>query len=411
MSKNSKVWLDIIGIGEDGVAGLSTDALERLEAAEIIIGGDRHHLLTAKVKGQRLAWPSPFDAMIDDIKSHKGKRLVILVTGDPLWFSVGARIARAIPAEEIRFHPQLSAFQWASSKMGWSLANCETVTVHGRPVEQIIPHFAPNVRILALTKDRTSPADIAQLLSERGFGDSRLTVLASLGGENEQRFDGTAKAWHHDVPDFHTLAIECVAGADAQYFSRVGGLPDHAFVHDGQMTKRVARAATFSALQPYPDAILWDIGSGCGSVAIEWMRAARGATAIGIEPDAKRREMAMVNAVSLGVPRLKIIEGSAPQSLADLPIPDAIFIGGGLTTNGVFEAAYENLREGGRLVANAVTLESEAKLIALQGEFGGSLDKIAVSEAIPVGRYRGMKPSMTVTQWALSKPYDDGKKA
>jgi precorrin-6Y C5,15-methyltransferase (decarboxylating) len=399
----NECWLDIIGIGEDGMGGLSAESLAILEKAEVILGGDRHHTLTDTIKAERIAWPSPFDAMIDVIKSYRGKRFVILVTGDPLWYSVGARILKSIPTEEIRFHPQLSAFQWAASRMGWSLADCEQVTVHGRPVEQIIPYFAPGIRLLVLTKDKTSPNDIAKLLVDRGFEKSRLTVLAALGGPDEQRFEGSAENWSPEVPDFHVLAVECIAGPNAKYFSRTGGLPDDAFEHDGQMTKRVVRAATISALQPYPDALLWDIGSGCGSIAIEWMRAARGAEAIGIEPDEKRREMSKHNAVSLGVPRLRIVDQDAPEGLEALPIPDAVFIGGGLTDEGVFDAAWAALRSGGRLVANAVTLESEAKLVRLHKDLGGTLDRISASEAIAVGRYHGMKPFMTVTQWTVVK--------
>ena len=396
-------WLDVIGIGEDGLDGLSRESLAILENAQVILGGDRHHALAANIRAERIAWPSPFDAMIDVIKGYKGKRFAILVTGDPLWYSVGARILKSIPAKEIRFHPQLSAFQWAACRMGWSMADIETVTVHGRQVEQIIPHFAPNVRIIALTKDRTSPDDVARLLSERGFGKSRMVVLAALGGPNERRFEGVAESWSQEVPDFHVLAIECVAGPDARFYARTGGLPDDAFEHDGQMTKRVVRAATLAALQPYPDALLWDVGSGCGSVAIEWMRAARGAMAIGIEPVEARRTMALNNALSLGVPKLRLVEGEAPGALAGLPEPDAIFIGGGLTGKDVFETAHERLRPGGRLVANAVTLESEALLVALHGQNDGTLERISASEAIEVGRYHGMKPFMTVTQWTLVK--------
>ncbi len=399
----NECWLDIIGIGEDGIGGLSAESLVILERAEVILGGDRHHTLTETIKAERIAWPSPFDAMIDVIKSYRGKRFVILVTGDPLWYSVGARILKYIPAEEIRFHPQLSAFQWAASRMGWSMADCEQVTVHGRPVEQIIPHFAPGIRLLVLTKDKTSPRDIAKLLVDRGFEKSRLTVLAALGGPDEQRFEGSAENWSQEVPDFHVLAVECIAGPNAKYFSRTGGLPDDAFEHDGQMTKRVVRAATISALQPYPDALLWDIGSGCGSIAIEWMRAARGAEAIGIEPDEKRREMSKHNAISLGAPRFSIVDQDAPEGLEALPIPDAIFIGGGLTDEGVFDAAWTALRSGGRLVANAVTLESEAMLVRLHKDLGGTLDRIFASQAIAVGRYHGMKPFMTVTQWTVVK--------
>ncbi len=399
-------WLDIIGIGEDGVEGLSRDAVAVLENAEIIIGGDRHHRLADKIQARRIAWPSPFDAMIDTIKSFKGRKIAILVTGDPLWYSVGARITKAIPPEEIRFHPQLSAFQWAAVRMGWSFADLETVTVHGRPVEQIIPHLAPDVRLICLTKDRTTPEAIANILTERGLGKSRMTVLAALGGAEEKHFSGEAGEWAHQVPDFHTLTIECIAGENAQWYSRQGGLPDDAFVHDGQITKRVVRAATLSALMPYPDAVLLDIGAGCGSIGIEWMRAARGAIAHAIEPVEARREMIYENKMRLGTPRLSIVKGEAPGALASLPRPDAVFIGGGLTDAGVFDAAWGALRPGGRLVANAVTLESETRLFSLFEAHGGTLDRIAASSMISVGNYHGMRPFMQVTQWAVTKPME-----
>lgn len=398
-------WLDIVGIGEDGMDGLSGEARSILEAAEIIIGGDRHHRLSSAVNAERIAWPSPFDAMIDVIRSHRGKRLAILVTGDPLWYSVGARIARAIPPAEIRFHPQLSAFQWAACRMGWSIADLETVTVHGRAVSQILPHVAPGVRILALTQNGETPGQVAALLTERGFGASRMTALAALGGTDEQRFNGTARDWDHAVPDFHTLAIECVVGADARWFARTGGLPDEAFAHDGMMTKRHVRAVTIARLAPYPDAQLWDVGAGCGSIAIEWMRSARGARAVAIEPVETRRAMIAENARALGTEKIEIVAGDAPAALEGLATPDAVFIGGGLNDEGVFEACWQSLRPGGVLVANAVTLESEARLTQLHGELGGDLARLAVQSAAPVGPYRGWRAAMPVTQWCVSKPW------
>ena len=284
-------WLDIVGIGEDGLDGLSADARALVENAEVIVGGDRHHRLSDKVKAERVAWPSPFDAMIDKIRSYRGRRLVILVTGDPLWYSVGARITKAIPAGEIRFHPQLSAFQLAAARMGWSLPDVELLTIHGRPAEQIVPYFAPGVRVIVLAKDKSSPATVAGLLTERGYGSSRITALAALGGAQEARFEGIAREWNAEVPDFHTLAIECVAEAGAQILPRTG-LADESFDHDGKMTKRAARALALAKLVPVRAGMLWDIGCGCGSVAIEWMRAAPEARAIGIEPRADRRALA-----------------------------------------------------------------------------------------------------------------------
>ena len=397
------VWLDIIGIGEDGVDGLSVAAIKKLSQAEVIVGGDRHHTLAPNPTAKRIAWPSPFDAMIDEIKSHQGKKIVVLVTGDPLWYSVGARLLKAIPKEEVCFHPQLSAFQWASSRMGWSLADLETLTIHGRAASQVIPHLAPNVRLLVLTKDKTSPETVAKLLTERGFGKSPITVLAAMGGDREERFDGFAKSWSHEVPDFHTLAIECIADEDAKWHSRSGGLADDAFMHDGQMTKRIVRSTTISALAPYPDALLWDVGAGCGSIAIEWMRAARGAQAVAIEPNDKRLAMIKQNAVQLGVEKIQIVEGKAPEALEGLAEPDAIFIGGGLTSDATFEICWRSLRDGGRLVANAVTVESEAKLFELYGNHGGELSRITVQQAEPVGRFKGWKPFMPVTQWMVVK--------
>ncbi|MEO0329862.1 MAG: precorrin-6y C5,15-methyltransferase (decarboxylating) subunit CbiE [Pseudomonadota bacterium] len=396
-------WLDIIGIGEDGVEGLNPDTRAILAEAEIIIGGDRHHTLIPDLKAERVRWPTPFDAMIDVIRSYRGRKLVILVTGDPLWYSVGARITKAIPAEEIRFHPQLSAFQLAASRLGWSLADCETLTIHGRADSQIIPHIAPNVRLIILTQDRTSPDAVAKILIERGYGDSCMRVLAAMGGENELYFEDVACKWSNSVPDFHTLAVECIGGPDAQVYGRIGGLPDDAFLHDGQMTKRVVRAATLSALTPYPDAILWDVGAGCGSIAVEWMRAARGAMAVAIEPVESRVAMIRENAKNLGTEKIRIVEGNAPAALNGLGRPDAVFIGGGLTGEGVFEICWETLRDGGRLVANAVTIESEAKLLELQASYGGELSRINVQQAEPVGRFMGWKPFMPVTQWSVAK--------
>ena len=393
-------WLHIIGIGEDGMDGLTVDARALVESAEVIIGGDRHHKLSPNVTAERLKWPSPFDAMIDEIKRHKGRRLVILVTGDPLWYSVGARILRAIPADEITFHPQLSAFQWASTRMGWSLADTETLTVHGRPAEQVIPYLAPCARLLLLTKNEGTPADIARILTSQGYGASQLTVLGALGGPNESRIDGTAADWEAEAPAFHLLAVEVLADDDATLIPRGPGLPDDAFAHDGKMTKQEVRAATLAKLWPRRKAMLWDIGSGCGSVAIEWMRAARDAEAIGLEPNAKRRALAQENALKLGAPRLKLIDAKAPEGLADLPTPDAIFIGGGLSP-AVIAASITALPRHGRLVANAVTLESEAILIAAHAEHGGELTRIAISRAEPVGPFRGWRPLMTVTQWSL----------
>jgi len=349
-----------------------------------------------------VAWPSPFEALIEMLRSMRGRRVVVLATGDPLWFSVGARIGRAIDPAEIIYHPQVSAFQLAAARLGWSLPDVETLTVHGRPVEQMIAFVQPRARLLILTTGEDTPARIAEFLKSRGFGESRMTVLAAMGGPDEARFDGLAEGWSHEVPAFNTLAVECVAGPDAVLSSRVPGLDDGLFEHDGTMTKREVRAATMARLMPMRGALLWDIGAGCGSIAVEWMRGARDARAVGIEPRADRRAMAAANALALGVPKLDLVDGRAPAALKGLEAPDAVFIGGGLAPD-IFDAAWAALRPLGRLVCNAVTLESEALLLDLHARHGGDLVRMQVSRAVPVGGLTGWRPMMPVTQWSLVK--------
>ncbi len=396
-------WLHVVGIGEDGLSGLSAAARAQVETAEVIVGGDRHHALAPNITAERVAWPSPFDAMIAAIRGYRGTRVVVLVTGDPLWFSVGARLSNPkyeahIPANEIVYHPQLSAFQWAAARMGWSLADTETLTAHGRPAEQIVPAFWPGARLLILTAGAQTPGEIAALLTARGFGESRLTVLGALGGPDEKRIDGLAQDWHAPSPAFHTLAVE-VAGA-GRLLPRIPGLPDDAFTHDGTMTKREIRALTLAKLMPARGEWLWDIGCGCGSVSVEWMRAAPDALATGIDHRAERLTMARINANQLGTPRLALVEGRAPDALAGLPAPHAVFIGGGLS-EAVIDAALAALRRGGRLVANAVTLESEALLTQAHAAHGGDLVRLSVARAEAVGPYRGWRAAMPVTQWSL----------
>jgi len=397
-------WLTVVGIGETGMASLSAAARCLVEQAEVIIGGDRHQDLAPNVTATRLTWPSPFDAMIDEIRAHKGRRIVVLVTGDPLWYSVGARILRAIPAAEIEFHPQLSAFQWASCRMGWSLADVETLTAHGRAAEQVVPYFWPGARLIILTAGSQTPGEVARLLAARGYGASRMTVLASLGGPEERRIEAVADAWAandpiEEIPSFHTIAVEC-SDSPETLLPRLPGLPDDAFTHDGVMTKREVRALTLARLMPARNEMLWDIGTGCGSVAVEWMRAGRDALAIGIDPNPDRLALAQQNATALGAPKLTMIEGRAPEALAGLPLPNAVFIGGGLSRETV-EAARAALPRNGRLVANAVTLETEALLIALQAEIGGELTRIAIDRAGPVGGLTGWRPMRPVVQWSL----------
>ena len=401
------VWLDVVGIGEDGFEGLAPAARDVLENAEVIIGGDRHHALAPHLQAERIHWPSPFSKMTATITRHRGKRVAVLVTGDPLWYSAGARIARTVPGEEVRFHPQLSAFQLACARMGWSLADTETLTAHGRPVEQIIPWIQPGARLLVLTGGSTAPGELSRLLCAGGFGASAVTVLGALGGPNEQRLSGTAAEWAENdplarVPSFHTVCIECAADPLSRPLGRGPGLPDDAFETDGNFTKREVRAISVCMLAPHRGALLWDIGTGCGTIAIEWMRAARDSRAIGIDPNKDRLDLARGNAMRLGAPALQLINGRAPEALDDLPDPDAIFIGGGLNSD-LAAKALARLRPFGRLVANAVTLESEALLQELHAQQGGELSRLICARASPLGSGRGWRGHMPVTQWRYVK--------
>lgn len=394
-------WLHIIGMGDNGVESLTPTARAVLDGAQVIVGAERHHALTEALDVQRLSWPSPFSALTQTLEKLRGKQVVVLATGDPLWYSVGVNLAQNFDPKDVVFHPQVSAFQLAAARMGWGLSGVETLTIHGRAPEVILPSLAPHQKLILLTAGAQCPGAVADLLKARGYGASKMTVLAHMGGVDEARFEGTADQWSHVVPEFHSLAIDCILDAGAAPLPRFG-LPDEVFVSDGTMTKRDIRALTVAKLMPMRDALLWDIGCGSGSVAIEWMRSAQDAKAIGIERRQDRRAMALENAITLGAPTLKIINDDVPNALSDLPAPDAVFIGGGLSHD-TFEAAWAALKLHGRLVANAVTLEGEAVLLALFAKHGGDLSRIALSRAEPVGRLKGWRAAMPVTQWSIVK--------
>jgi precorrin-6Y C5,15-methyltransferase (decarboxylating) len=307
-----------------------------------------------------------------------------------------------VPAAETIVVPACSAFSLAAARLGWPLERTALVSLHGRPIARLALHVAPDARLLILAEDAETPAAVAAWLVDHGFGGSRMIALAHMGGAKEARFAAKASEWDHDVPDFHTLAVACVAGPDARWYPRAAGLPDDAFRHDGKLTKRAVRALALAKLRPRGGARLWDVGAGCGSVGIEWMRAADFAPAIALEPRADRRTLAAENALALGVPELDIRDVVAPEGLAALPDPDAIFVGGGVTAE-TLDACMARLKPGGAVVAHAVTLESEAVLLAMRGERGGTLTRLAVSEAEPIGGFTGWRPAMPVTQWAWEK--------
>lgn len=396
-------WLTLVGIGEDGLDGLSPVARHLVDDAEILVGGERHLALVGAHKAERLRWRSPLVATFDDIAARQGRRVVVLASGDPMWFGVGATLAGRFPPEETTVVPHAGAFSLAASRLGWPLAEVVPLTLHGRPIDRLALHLSPGARLLLLTEDGKAPAAIAAYLTARGWGPSRLTLLERLGGPEERRLEGPAAAWTHAPgADLNTLALECVAGPEARPLSRLAGLPDDAFINDGQLTKREVRAVTLAALAPLPGQTLWDVGAGSGAISIEWLRAAPGMRAFAIERDESRRDFILRNAAALGVPELNLIAGDAPAALDGLPAPDAVFVGGGLSADGLVEACLKTLKPGGRLVANAVTVEGEARLFALHSRHGGQLTRIAVSRAEPVGAFQGWRALMPVTQWVLS---------
>ena len=398
------VWLNVIGIGEDGIEALPRALQALIERAELIVGGERHLAMATQARAEKKSWASPLSLTLDEIWSRRGTPVVVLATGDPMHFGIGVALAKRVPAEEMAVHPHISAFSLAAARMRWPLADTECLTIHGRPLDLLAGAVAPDRRLLLLSHDGTSPSKVAHRLSELGYGASTLTVLEHMGGARERIYGGSAGAWSHPrAADLNTLAIECRADADARALSLAPGLPDDAFRHDGQLTKREIRAATLSALRPLPGQLLWDVGAGCGSIAIEWLRTHRSLSAIAIEADAERQGLIEQNASALGTPHLKLVKGEAPQAYGDLPEPDAIFIGGGLGDRGVAEGAWERLKQGGRLVANAVTAEGEAHLFALRSELGGEMTRLSVARLAPVGDLHGWKPLMPVTQYWVDK--------
>ena len=397
-------WLSIVGIGEDGLDGLSPVARALIERASLVVGGQRHLALAASaISGDTLTWPSPPTAAFPAIRARRGTPVCVVASGDPFFYGIGSLLARELPPEEIISLPATSSFSLAASRLGWALQDCALITVHGRALERVVPHLQPHRRILALSWDETTPRRLAQLLTRLGFGDARMTVCEAMGGPRERLRRTTAGAFAlADIDPLNLIALD-IADAHGRAIPLTPGLPDTWFEHDGQLTKQDIRAVTLAALAPHPGELLWDVGAGSGSVGIEWMLGAPPNRAIAIERDAVRADRIARNAASLGVPDLSIVTGTAPEALAELPRPDAVFIGGGATTPGVIETAWAALPSGGRLVANGVTLETHAELFQRFRAFGGSLKTIQIAHADALGGFHGMRPSMPVAQWAVTK--------
>jgi precorrin-6B C5,15-methyltransferase / cobalt-precorrin-6B C5,C15-methyltransferase len=402
-------WLSIVGIGEDGIDGLNAMARELVQSAAVVFGGARHlALATPLIRGTPRPWAVPFDQTVAEVLAHRGRAVCVLASGDPFFHGVGSLLSRHISSEETLAVPAPSAFSLAASRLLWPLPQAVLLSLCGRSLDLIRPHLHPGARILILTSDHSTPAELARLLCEIGFGRSQLTVLESLVGPRERI--RTTRADRFDlegIDPLNTVAIEVAAQAGARILPRAAGLADELFEHDGQMTKREIRALTLSALAPRRGELLWDVGAGAGSVAIEWMLADASLSAIAIEQRSDRAARVKRNAAAFGVPHLELIEGSAPAALEGLAPPEAVFIGGGATVPGIIDAAQSALRSAGRLVVNAVTLETESVLLKYQSRWGGSLTHIAISRAGPIGgenaRMLGWRPARPVVQWAWVK--------
>jgi precorrin-6Y C5,15-methyltransferase (decarboxylating) len=405
MSDASGPWLSVVGIGEAGLDSLGPRARAVVEAAEVMVGGERHLAMMEGHPAERLVWRRPIEATLADLAALRGRRVVALASGDPMWFGVGELLCRHFDSAELRVLPAPSTLSLICARLGWGQSSVEALSLHGRPFAILHRHLAPGARLVALSQDGDTPNRIARTLVERGFGPSRIRVLEHLEGAKERIVEDLAASWRPDrFAALNTVAIECAAEGSASVKSQAPGLPDEAFASDGMLTKREVRAATLARLAPLPGQCLWDIGAGSGSVAIEWLRAARHGRAIAIERDPGRCALIEENAERFGTPELEVVCGRAPERLAGLPEPDAVFVGGGIGTPGLLEACWQALRPRGRLVANVVTLEGERALLEWHARHGGELVRIAVSRIEPLGPHHTWRPLMSVTQLALEKP-------
>ena len=397
-------WLSLIGIGEDGAEALSPAARTLLAQAQLVVGGARHLALAGPLAAKTMTWPSPMAAAIPEILARRGSPVCVLASGDPFFYGVGSLLSAHVRPEEMQCLPAPSAFSLAAARLKWSLQECCLVSLHGREFERIIPALQPHAKILCLSWDETTPPRLAKLLCEKGLGPSRIIVMEAMGGPRERLRESTAQAFGMEgIDPLNLVAIEIAATAQSQILPVASGLADSWFETDGQLTKREVRAVALSSLSPRRGELLWDVGAGSGSIAIEWLLCHPANRAIAIESRADRASRITRNALSLGVPQLEIITGKAPEAFANLPQPQAIFVGGGGGDTQLLDRAYAALPSGGRLVVNAVTIETEAELISRFKALGGGLLRIEIAHADPLGSFHGWRPALPVTQWSVTK--------
>jgi precorrin-6B C5,15-methyltransferase / cobalt-precorrin-6B C5,C15-methyltransferase len=393
----------VVGIGADGWAGLAEPGRAAVRGAEVVLGAPRQLALVAgHTDGEARAWPSPMVPALPELFERlRGRRVCALASGDPMFHGLGTTLARVLGPDAVEVLPHPSSVSLACARLGWAAETVEVVSAVARPIAAVRRALGPAARVLVLSEGAETPAALAALLAADGWGDSTLTVFEQLGGPAERRLDGTARDWAHPPGDpLNVVALRCAPGAGA---ALTPGLPDDAYDHDGQLTKREIRAVTLALLGPRRGELLWDVGAGNGSIALEWLRAHPTCRAVAVEPDPARAARIAANADALGVPEVRVVQDRAPAALAGLPTPDAVFVGGGVTTEGVLPRCWEALPAGGRLVANAVTVESEGVLAAARARFGGELTRLSVARAAPVGGFTGWRPAMPVTTWSVTK--------
>jgi precorrin-6Y C5,15-methyltransferase (decarboxylating) len=390
------VPITVVGIGADGWDGLAKRARSTLKNADVVIGGPRQlELLSDAVSGTRTPLPTPLLPGIGElISSLADRKVAVLASGDPMFFGIGTTLVRIFGTSDLRMLPGPSSISLAAARLGWPLDDVEVVSLVGRPLSTLQPAILPGRRVLVLVGGRDGGDEVRDLLAARGFGSSTVTVLEQLGGPDE--LIRLEPGEHHNLA---VVAIDCVADPEVMPLPRIVGLPDDAFEHDGQITKRELRALALAVLAPVPGELLWDVGAGSGSIGIEWMRSHPACRAIALEPRADRVERIKRNSEALGVPGLRVINEPAPAAFEGLPTPDAIFLGGAVSFPGVIEGCLGALRPGGRIVANGVTVETEVVLAGWHAELGGTLTRIAVQRAEPVGGFTGWRPALPVTQW------------
>ncbi|MEE2061010.1 precorrin-6y C5,15-methyltransferase (decarboxylating) subunit CbiE [Rhodococcus artemisiae] len=392
--------ITVVGIGADGWSSMSATGREHVLAADVLLGGERHLAMIPPTDAAREQWPSPLLSSLDDLLARHPGRVVALASGDPLVSGIGSTLIRRLGRDAVEVIPAVSSVALARARMGWSAEECDTVTLVGRDVDALRRYLSRGRRLIVLTSNSSSLPEIARLLVGEGFADAAVTVLGNLGADEDRIASTAGDLVDTAGPQLGLLCIECVG---AEGLSTTPGLPDEFFENDGQLSKRPIRAAAVCALAPRPGELLWDVGAGAGSVGIEWARTDPRCRAIAIEKDRMRGDAIARNAARLGVPSLRVVTGGAPDALAGLDVPDAIFVGGGGSRDGVLEACWHALRPGGRLVVHAVTLETEAVLVQWWKKCGGELSRLSVEQASSIGTFTGWQSLRPVVQWSVTK--------